>query len=282
MMRIFISFFAIQMAATLAWSVEPTGPVYAEPHATKSIEELGGDPTTHNTEQPDPLGAALRAHSNHALEEAGFRCAPSLPTLGHRAGVPGKLRPEGDIEKRLLVNYVLYLYVVFGEDDISKDDLGAFMSVYNLPDEFTQEEAVILTTPRSEARKQYMDSIGWKLENMAALAWLLGYDVKPSLDGKMIHGDAIGALLEFTGGAWEGPEAFRKALKLRSEAEVQQLEDTFYCAHNAVRSAQMGYADQAPKGFHPVMNGGVIHEKRHVLTWALSPGTPWDETDLST
>jgi hypothetical protein len=51
-----------------------------------------------------------------------------------------------------------------------------------------------------------------------------------------------------------------------------------------------GFADGMIQGptppsrppFHPVFDGGVVHERRHALTWALSPGVSWDETDLST
>lgn len=67
----------------------------------------------------------------------------------------------------------------------------------------------------------------------------------------------------------------------RDANEVHQLEDLFYCAHNAVRSAQLG-SDTVPPDFHPVYDGGCIHERRHSLTWALSPDIDWKETDLST
>ncbi len=55
----------------------------------------------------------------------------------------------------------------------------------------------------------------------------------------------------------------------------------FYCLHNAVRSAQCG-DDTVPPGFDPIGNGGVVHERRHSLTWMLSKGIEWDDTDLST
>ncbi|MEY3241707.1 MAG: hypothetical protein RIR11_3146 [Bacteroidota bacterium] len=55
----------------------------------------------------------------------------------------------------------------------------------------------------------------------------------------------------------------------------------FYCLHNAIRSAQCG-DDTVPPGFDPISNGGVIHERRHSLTWMLSKGIEWDDTDLST
>ena len=65
-------------------------------------------------------------------------------------------------------------------------------------------------------------------------------------------------------------------------ADIIALEDLFYCAHNAVRSAQTGEAGTVPSGFHPVNNGGVVHERRHGLTWLISAGVAWDDTDLST
>ena len=70
-------------------------------------------------------------------------------------------------------------------------------------------------------------------------------------------------------------------IKLRDPVEVHNLEDLFYCAHNAVRSAQQG-SETAPPEFDPIVNGGCIHERRHALTWVLSPGVEWDDTDLST
>ena len=32
----------------------------------------------------------------------------------------------------------------------------------------------------------------------------------------------------------------------------------------------------------PWLGTGVIHERRHALTWATSPRVKWDDTDLST
>jgi hypothetical protein len=48
-----------------------------------------------------------------------------------------------------------------------------------------------------------------------------------------------------------------------------------------VRSAQLG-GKTVPNNFDPIGNGGVIHERRHALTWMLSKGTTWDNTDVST
>jgi hypothetical protein len=62
-------------------------------------------------------------------------------------------------------------------------------------------------------------------------------------------------------------------LRLGSEEEVITLEYRFYCTHNAVRSAHFG-GDTVPEGVHPVLNGGLSHERRHALSWCLPPACP--------
>lgn len=278
----FFIMFACAVATYASDDEQPSGPVYTESVGTINMEESGGDPTVKNADQPDPTGEAIRAKTKAQLNEAGFFFAPTLPTLGRRAGLEGDLRPADEIQKRMLAMYVLYLYVAAPEEAIPKEHLGMFINAYDLVEYFTPEEADIILMERPQAQKQAMDSIGWKLESISALAWMLGYEQPPSVSDKMISGESLNGLLEFLGESWEGPEAFAKQIDPRSQAEVRQLEDIFYCAHNAVRSAQMGYATQVPENFHPVRDGGVIHEKRHALTWALSPGVEWDATDLST
>lgn len=107
---------------------------------------------------------------------------------------------------------------------------------------------------------------------MWALAWVLGFETEPALSGQ-IQGDLARELVfQF---------ADRSDYKMRGADEVRAKEDLFYCAHNAVRSGQLG-RDTLPEGFHPTEDGGGIHERRHGLSWCLSPGVSWDETDLST
>ena len=65
-------------------------------------------------------------------------------------------------------------------------------------------------------------------------------------------------MLEFLPGLDASVEDLLKKDKPRSEEEVLKLEDVFYCAHNAVRSAQIGLTTSVPKDFHPVRDGGGI------------------------
>jgi hypothetical protein len=127
-----------------------------------------------------------------------------------------------------------------------------------------------------------VDTIGWKLENMWALAWVLGFDPAPTLEAAQIHDEIIGKLFrEFLPGLDQSIADLLAKSAPRQAADVVEMEYRFYCAHNAVRSAQLG-RKTVPKGFHPVIHGGAIHERRHSLSWCLAPEVAWEDTDLST
>lgn len=149
-------------------------------------------------------------------------------------------------------------------------------------DWLTFEEAEIIDLPRRKAHKTHVDIIGWKLENMWALAWVLGFNPEPGLDASQISNDVARQLLfEFLPGFDSGIDDIVAKAAPRSKSEVVAMEYRFYCAHNAVRSAQLG-GKTVPPGFHPFLHGGAIHERRHALSWCLDPDVGWDDTDLST
>jgi hypothetical protein len=257
---------------------EPTGPVYTKPAATHSIDELGGDPTAKNVDKPDPDGEAIRAKTTETLSKAGFRFAQNLPTLGHRAGLPGKLRPKEDIEARLAALYVVVSWVLLPEEDLSSESLNGIIASKSLEQFLPDEEKAIISMSRSEASAKHQGIIGWRLENMMTLAWILGFDTTLGVLDGQAGGDPVRKMFSFASKVATGAQE----TQLRSAIEVQTMEDLFYCTHNAVRAAQTGHADQVPEGFHPLGDGGGIHEKRQALTWALSPGVAWDDTDVST
>ena len=212
------------------------------------------------------------------LEEDGFQVSRSLPE-----GFDGRPRPTREVAARLMALKALFLRTVLPGEGLPDAKLQAYMDRNGLMDALTPSELAVWTTPRSVVAAQYGDSIGWKLENIWALAWVLGYDSDLSYFGGMVGPEQIDPIFrEFTPEFGDGSlDAWVPELKPRSEPELVTTEDLFYCAHNAVRSAQLGHAT-VPKGFHPIGDGGTVHERRHVLTWALSPGVAWDDTDLST
>jgi len=206
--------------------------------------------------------------------EAGFKPASSLPTEFNR-----QLRPAIEIAKRLNAIKSLVLWLMVPPENLENEKILKFIDQNDLMDFMTTEEKTILSLPRDD--EQARNSIGWKFENAWPLAWFFGYR-EPEIKGAMMTGEQMQEILmNHTCPIEESIEEWIVNKKTISEEDVIQKEDLFYCLHNAVRSAQLG-GKTVPDGFHPVGNGGVIHERRHSLTWMLSKDIDWEETDLST
>jgi hypothetical protein len=99
----------------------------------------------------------------------------------------------------------------------------------------------------------------------------------------MIPDEIVVAILREFAPRFEVPlEEWLSEQEALEEETVVVMEDLFYCVHNAARSAMLGDGSCVPEDFHPVHSGRVIQIRRQALTWALSPGVAWDDTDLST
>lgn len=229
--------------------------------------------------QPDYT--AIRQKNLQRLSQWGFSVSSSLPH-GPRDD-SAALRPIEQIAKRLWALDALFLYVSVPGKTMPTKTIRESVARNGLSDHLTDEENAILNTRwRWLARRNQVHSIGWRLENMLSLAWILGFDVPPSTQGEMLDGEPLQRMIcEFIGDLDQDFGNWVNSRSPQSEVDVVDKEDLFYCAHNAVRSAQLG-EDTVPDTFHPIVNGGVVHERRHALTWAVSPGVHWDETDLST
>lgn len=259
---------------------EPDRP-FATPLLSVSIEELEGDPTVRPEVKIDQEGESIRQISLSILYNDQFHCAHHLPTFRKRNNIEGELREMDSIVSRLLCLFSILSWACSPEKLVPSIQIEQMIDTFNLNNELTESEKEILSFSRKDANKMHLDNIGWRLENVWALAWVLGYEDTPDIDQGQIPDEVVASLLDFLNPALEGKEAFCQNLTMRSFEEIVQLEDLFYCAHNAIRSAQTGNLESVPEGFHPVIHGGVIHEKRHALSWILTPNTKWDEIDLS-
>lgn len=235
-----------------------------------------------------PTPSSIRSTSLLALNDAGFRCATSLPLSDSNA----ELRPASEIAARFAALRALFLYVAAPESRFPESTLRPAMSGL-LKSHFTPKELAIISMPRDEAFRRHDNMIGWKTENMVALAWVLNQQPQLSFDFSMLTHEMMAHLLTQIIPTESPLDSWIENASTRSRDEVLQMEDTFYCFHNAARCAQFPakpswrhiFSQQpspVPAGFNPSANGGVIHERRHALTWSLSPGTAWDDTDLST
>ncbi|MEP2059863.1 MAG: DUF4272 domain-containing protein [Maribacter litoralis] len=221
-----------------------------------------------------PWMTDLRLNNITICLEAGFRPATSLPTEFDR-----QLRPTIDIAKRLNAIKALVLWLMVPEENLGKDRIQNFIDQNDLIKFMDEDEKEMLNVARDD--EQARNAIGWKFENAWSLAWYFGYK-EPEITGQMMSGEQMQEILQnFSCPLDENIEDWIKDKSTLSEEELIQKEDLFYCLHNAVRSAQLGN-ETVPNSFDPMGNGGVIHERRHSLTWMLSKGISWEETDLST
>jgi Domain of unknown function (DUF4272) len=216
----------------------------------------------------------LRLDNVSICLKAGFRPASSLPTEFER-----QLRPIIEIAKRLNAIKAIVLWLMVPEENLPSEKIISFVETNQLADFFAENESMILSSSRND--EDLRNAIGWRFENAWSLAWYFGF-MEPEITGQMMTGEQMQEiLLNYTCPLDEKIENWIGNRKSVSEAELRKKEDLFYCLHNAVRSAQMGH-NTVPQGFDPIGNGGVIHERRHSLTWMLSDGIDWNETDLST
>lgn len=233
------------------------------------------------TESAKQSVAALREHNINFLAGRGFIVSPALP-LPNQRGLANVLRPTREIALRLRALAALFAWVALPERMLATAAVKEAIAREDLKAHLTSPEQEIIDLRREDAHARFDDVVGWRLENMWPLAWVLGFAPEPDVDGGQIPNDVAQELLfDFLDELASPVEEFVASTTLRSIGDVVAFEDMFYCAHNAARSAQLG-GHTIPEGFHPVGDGGVVHERRHALSWVLSPGVAWDAVDVST
>lgn len=239
---------------------------------------LPASPNNSAADAPDDEAVALKRRVFNELVSHGFQPANSLPLPDLHPDV----HAPHTICTRLMALQAVFAWAAAPEHAVGSPILQAYIERNNLRAAMTESELALIDLPRDEALEQHAGTVGWKLENMWALAWVVGFKEEPTLDASQIPDAIIQALLfDFLPG-WDGNAAdFAARIRLRSTRELCHMEYKFYCAHNAVRGAQLGGAT-VPKDFDPIAHGGAVHERRHSLTWSLAPRVDWDETDLST
>jgi hypothetical protein len=193
------------------------------------------------------------------------------------------LRPAEEIALRLWAIKAIVLWVSFEEKDLASEKVALYVTSNGLRRYMSKKEIVIYETPRTEANENHMSDIGWSMEGAWSLAWILGYQPAPDHSGLMIDDEHIKAIFyQFIPPITACFMEWLEGKPVNRFEDIAFMEDIFYCVHNAARSAVIGRKETVPEAFHPIVNGGVIQERRKALTWALSAGSCWDDTDVST
>ncbi len=241
---------------------------------SKTAIQSDNNPKSKQEDIQVPWMTESRLESINICNSAGFKPSKSLPTDWDR-----HLRPSAEIAGRLHAIKALILWLMVPAENLPNDKILNFIDRNTLETFMTEDEVKILSSSRDDDKLR--NSIGWKFENAWPLAWYFGYS-EPDISGQMMLGEQIqDILMNYTCSTDDIVTEWASKQEKVSKESIIKKEDLFYCIHNAVRSAQLG-RDTVPNNFDSIGNGGVIHERRHSLTWMLSKGIKWEETDLST
>jgi len=240
-------------------------------------------PAKEKPEDKDEDGEALRAATLGRLRDSEFTPPDVLPTQAKRPGVSKKLRPLHELAGRAMALKAVYTWSTKTNAEVPSATVKAYVGRSSLERYLNPTELDILALERGAAIAGHAANARYRLENLWALAWVLGFDKEPPFTGGRVSSELETALLGTFVAEWDGNlKAYVGQLSPRSDKEVAALEDVFYCAHAVARAMAGGKRKSAPETFDIDIDGGTIHERRHSLSWALSPGTPWDQTDLTT
>ena len=223
--------------------------------------------------------ADLRLQTTGHLAGEGFRAAGWLPLSEESF----ELRPRDEIVARLMALNVVFLWGASSDGVTPTTQFWPYIETNALQPYLTQQERGIIAVDRIDAHRQFLEEASWRLESMWSLAWILGFDHPPTINSGLMHEDVARPLVEEFVGYLDKPrDEILHQSQVRDEADVVAMEDRFYAAHNAVRTALADpTAGTVPEGYPVELGAGCIHHRRHALTWAVSPDTTWDETDLS-
>jgi hypothetical protein len=220
----------------------------------------------------DAQAEALRNSTKAALNAHGLEVPEGVLSPDDRGNL--ELRSPYEIARRLMGQHATVAWCCASEEIASSALLTKYIDSNELFELLSDAERNIVNTPRGDAA-QMREQVGWFTENIWALAWTLGFETTPGIDGMPIKVEV-------------GPPLTRDFLELfnadverivskvgpRSQEDVIALEDLFYCAHSAARTLARDNEDMR-------FPCGVVQERRHALTWCLSPGTAWEDIDLS-
>lgn len=224
------------------------------------------------------IGASVRRTNLTWLTQHGFRAADWLP-LRRKTG---QLRSKSELALRMLALDALFTWVSAPVARVSTERLRSHVQTKSLREHMTAAEVVMGSMERPVAKRRYRNTIGWNLEGVWPLAWMLGFASKPEPDGKPISNDITRQLLfDFLPKLDVPLKRYMTTLRVRPLDEIAALEDRYYCAHNATTSAMLGLKT-IPVALDRNTVHGVISNRRRAFAWAFSPNTGWDDVVLNT
>ena len=131
----------------------------------------------------------MRQRHVRLLARRGFRPAASLPRVRTT-----RLRPIREIAARTIALDALCAWVMEDPAETPSARIRAYAARNRATKWMTAEERAIFKLPKARVRT-HVDTIGWRLENLCALAWVLGFSPTPAVDGNTIPAKIFRALV---------------------------------------------------------------------------------------
>jgi hypothetical protein len=218
----------------------------------------------------------IRAESLDFLEPRGFVFLEEFPL----PNLERELRPPEEVLGRAMAMQTLFLYVALDEAQEASSSLQEHASHHDLHAHWTPEEATVFALPRAQATTQYQAQVGWLLEGLWSLVWVLGYPQKPQIEAQEISATLTQEImLTFLPQIGSHEKDFFHAHTLRHVDEVITLEDRFFCAYRTYLQAKTGLF-ALPPSFQEPFYGSILSERQQALQWCLSPQEKWGTQKL--
>jgi hypothetical protein len=183
---------------------------------------------------------------------------------------PDEIRSPQEVARRALVLFAT-TGVAFGAD---RDEVGEWLTDSGLWAELSPIERGFLENPSPTERD--VVNRGWDSECLIVLAWALGHCTQlPAADEQCELGQLGESFPPF---ADIGVEDFIATARLRSDDDLQRLQDDYMRLHAEGRNARLqGRAPRDP------VNIEIIQERHRAINWVNGyDNAPWDEVTSDT
>lgn len=219
------------------------------------------------TENFADFSKRMREFHVEELNQRGLVVDDQLPAADSRGLL--KLRPPEEIVRRLMAAFATIAWVCAPDEMVSEEKIKSYVETNGLADSFSSQEAEWFSSPRADVR-DFAQEASWVTESVWGLAWLLGQSPTVCACEQQVPDSILIPIRDqFLGGFERSLEELLSDASVQPPERIITLEDFLFCAQDGVKNMENEELVR------------LVKERRQALTWALSPGVQWDETDLS-
>ncbi len=135
----------------------------------------------------------------------------------------------------------------------------------------SHQESIFLNTDSPE--QNVIRDFSWRAEALTSLLWGINFitDMPPLNQEFDVY--STNGLSEII----NNPDEFKNKIQLRSDSELNEMENELYNQHWRVRDAQL-FGKEMPSELNP----SIVYERRYGLSWLVGWGDDWDDVPTDT